>query len=93
MSYCIEYNPELNTKYPKRKYTKQFPIKKLLFLTIILVTSYVFLQAKLYRYFIPGDPDVTVPAFSAMVASVGDGDSVKDAFVKFCREIIINGNH
>ena len=92
MSYCIAYNPELNTKYPKRKYTKQFPIKKLLFLTIILVTSYVFLQAKLYRYFIPGDPDVTVPAFSAMVNRIGDGVSVNDALVEFCNEIIMNGN-
>ena len=92
MSYCIAYNPELNRKYPKRKYIKQFPIKKLLFLTMILVTSYVFLQAKLYRYFIPGDPDVTVPAFSTMVDRVGDGDSVRDALVEFCKEIIMNGN-
>lgn len=92
MSYCIEYNPELNRKYPKRKYIKQFSIKKLLCLTMILVTSYVFLQAKLYRYFIPGDPDVTVPAFSTMVDRVGDGASVRDAFVEFCKEIIMNGN-
>lgn len=92
MSYCIEYNPELNTKYPKRKYIKQFPIKKLLFLTMILVISYVFLQAKLYRYFIPGDPDITIPAFSTMVDRVVDGDSVKDALVEFCKEIIMSGN-
>ena len=92
MSYCIAYNPELNKKYPQRKQIKQFSIKKLLLLTIILVISYGILQGKLYRFFIPGDPDVTIPAFSTMVDRVGDGASVKDAFVEFCQEIIMNGN-
>lgn len=92
MSYCVEYNPELNIKYPKPKIKKSFPTKKLIYLLVFFVASYIFMQGKLYRYLLPGNPDVTISAFSTMVESVGEGDSVKDAVVAFCQEIILNGN-
>jgi hypothetical protein len=92
MSYSIEYNPELKNKYPSSKTKIELPTKKLIILFVVLITSYVFMQCRLYRYCIPGNPDVTVSAFSTMVERVGDGDSVKDAFCGFCREIIQNGN-
>lgn len=92
MSYCIEYNPEFKRKYPETKKKIQLPIKKLFILLAICIASYLFIQFRLYRYFIPGNPDVTVSAFSTMVERVGGGESVKDAVYDFCKEIIQNGN-
>ena len=92
MSYYIEYNPEMKEKYPKTRRVIELPIKKLLFIFAVLITSYAFMQCRLYRYFIPGNPDVTMSAFSNMVENVGDGEPVKDAVFAFCKEIIKNGN-
>lgn len=91
MSYCIEYNPELKRKYPRYKIKRPIPMKKLFYLTVIFVASYLLLQSKVYRYFLPGNPDVTISAFSTMVEQVGDGASMTDAVRTFCEEIIWNG--
>ena len=91
MSYCIEYNPELKRKYPKVKMQRHIPTKKLIYLLIFFVVSYLFIQSKVYRYLLPGDPDVTISAFSALVERVGEGEPMKDAVYSFCEEIIMNG--
>lgn len=91
MSYCIEYNPELKRKYPKTKVRPPVPMKKLIVLILFFVATYLAIQSRLYRYLLPGDPDVTISAFSAMVERVGDGAPVKDAVMAFCEEIIMNG--
>ena len=91
MSYCIEYNPELKRKYPKVKFYRQIPIKKVVFLLIFFVSACLFIEKKGYRYLLPGDPDTTIAAFSTMVEQVGDGAPVKDAVRSFCEEIIMHG--
>ena len=91
MSYCIEYNPELKRKYPKVKFHRQIPTKKIIFLLIFFISAYLLLESKVYRYLIPGDPDTTIAAFSAMVDQVGDGEPMKDAVRSFCEEIIVHG--
>ncbi len=93
MSYCIEYNPELKRKYPKIKKQKSVPTKKIVFLLAFCIVSYLLIQSKAYRYLLPGDPDVTISAFSAMVERVGEGAPVKDAVRSFCEDIIMNGIH
>ena len=92
MSYCVEYNPELNDKYPKVKTKRYLPTKKLMYLLVLVVTVYIFIQGGLYRYLLPGNPDITISAFSNMVKQVSEGDSMKDAIFAFCQEIILNGN-
>lgn len=92
MSYCIEYNPELGKKYPKVKFKRHLPIKKLVYLLAFFLASYMLIHNKLYQYFIPGNPEATVAAFSTMVERVGEGDSMKDAVFGFCHEILLNGN-
>ena len=92
MSYHIEYNPELKEKYPKVRKRRELPTRKMLVLLSVLIASYIFVQYRLYYYFIPGNPDITSSAFSTMIESVGEGEPVKDAFSVFCKEIIQNGN-
>lgn len=92
MSYCVEYNPEFNCKYPRPKRRKCLPNKKVLYLLIFFVAMYVFVQGRAYRYLIPGNPEVTISAFSTMVEQVDEGAPIKDAFFTFCQEIIANGN-
>ena len=91
MSYCIEYNPELREKYPKVKLQRHIPTKKLVYLLVFFVASYLLIQSKVFRYLLPGNPDVTISAFSTMVERVGDGAPMRDAVRSFCEEIIVNG--
>lgn len=39
-------------------------------------------------YLIPGDPAVTKAAFSEMTQQLKDGESLEDAVVTFCREVM-----
>lgn len=91
MSYCIEYNPELNRKYPSIKRIRRKPPMKILILLAVFVSTYILVQSGYIKYLLPGNPDVTISAFSALVEQVGDGEPVKDAFIEFCEEIIANG--
>ena len=90
MSYSIAYSPDLNKKYPiVKSKRRKFP-KKLLILIMICITTYILMQCNVLRYIMPGDPDVTMSALSTLVQDVGSGDSVKDAIMTFCEEIIIS---
>ena len=91
MSYSIEYNPELKRKYPKGKAQRHFLTRKLIYLLVFFAASYLLIQSKAYHYLLPGNPDVTISAFSTMVERVGDGTSMTDAVRSFCEEIIWNG--
>lgn len=91
MSYCIEYNPELKKKYPKAKFTKQISIKPIIYILVCFVATYLFVESKIYRYLLPGNPDVTIAAFSTLVERVGEGDPMGAAVRSFCEEIILNG--
>ena len=88
MSYHITYNPDLRKKYPTAKKGKNKPLKIALLLLAVFVAVYTFMQSGLARYLIPGDPEITTEAFSAMVKRVGEGESVGNAIVVFCREIV-----
>lgn len=92
MSYCVEYNPELNKKYPTINKHRQRPTKKIVILLVIFVSAYIFVQSGFVRCLLPGNPDVTISAFSELVKRVGDGEPVKKAVVGFCEEIISNGH-
>lgn len=88
MGYHITYNPDLNKKYPFNTKSRG----KLLTITGVLllcfVAIYVLAQSDVMHYFIPGDPEITAEAFSLMVERVSQGETVGNAVVGFCREII-----
>ena len=92
MSYCVEYNPEQNARYPRvHKQSRKIPMKALLILLFAAVGTYVVLDKHLLHYLIPGDPEVTVAALSELVENIGEGESFKNAVQTFIQDIIIHG--
>ncbi len=89
MSYCVEYNPELNNRYPARKVRRPKQTALLIVVILLVVTvSYSIFGGKLLKMFIPGDPQVTVAAFSEFVEQVGSGEPIRQAVYCFFQEII-----
>ena len=89
MGYNIEYNPDEKFRYPtKVNKGRGRLVKATLLATVLFVTGFVVVKTGAYEWLIPGDPDVTVPAFSEMITDFSSGVSVKEAVINFCREII-----
>ena len=91
MSYNITYNPELKTRYPVVRKKRGKPLNTALILLVCFVALYVLTRSGIMHYFIPGDPEVTTEAFSTMVKRVGEGETVSNAVIGFCKEIISSG--
>lgn len=93
MSYRVDYNPEMKNRYPSvSKIRKKLPIKPLLWSVVAVTAVYGIISSGVLRWFIPGDPAVTTAAFSGMVEEIGAGEPVREAFLTFCKEIIINAS-
>lgn len=91
MSYHIDYNPETKNRYPTFvKTRREIPVRRLLLPIAVIMVCYGIISSGLLRYLIPGDPAVTTAAFSGMVDEIGTGESVRQAFLNFCKEIIVN---
>ena len=89
MSYTVEYNPDVRFKYPRViKNNKTKIATRTLLATVLLAVGFVIIKTKAYEWLIPGDPDVTVPAFSGLISDFTSGMPVKEAVVKFCRGIV-----
>ena len=92
MSYCVEYNPELKNRYPELKKPRmKLPVGALFCSVAVIAALYVIGTSGALRYLIPGDPDVTTAALETLVNEIGAGESVREAFVDFCKEIIFSG--
>ena len=91
MSYSIHYNPELNKKYPEQKNHRQIPVKKIIIPVAIFVSAYIMIQTGWIRFLLPGNPDVTASALTALTERVSNGEPIKDAVYCFCEEIINGG--
>lgn len=57
-------------------------------LTAFVILTFLGFAGKLEWLLIPGDPEITKAAFSQFTENLRGGESVKDAMVAFCREII-----
>ena len=93
MSYRVDYNPETKNRYPNFiKIRKRISIRPLLFAVAVIVICYSLYHYDLLGYLIPGDPAVTAAAFSGMMDDIGAGETVRQAVLNFCKEIIVNGS-
>lgn len=91
MSYRVDYNPEMKNRYPSTfQIKKKLPMKPILISVAAMAVCGGILFSGVLRFLIPGDAAVTTAAFSGMVDDIGAGESVRQAFLTFCREIIIN---
>ena len=93
MSYRVDYNPEMKKRYPSFiKRRRKVPVRLLLIAIAAVSICYGIYSSDLLRYLIPGNPAVTTAAFSAMVDHIEAGEAVRQAFIDFCKEIIVNAN-
>lgn len=91
MGYCVEYNPEFKNRYPSvPRNRKRLPIGILIWGAAAVTAVYILVSSGVLRHLIPGDPNVTTAAFSLLVEEIAEGESVRDAFFAFCREIVVN---
>lgn len=91
MSYRVDYNPEMKKHYPTVIKIKKKPSVQSLLLSVVAIAAcYGIFRSRVLHLLIPGDPAVTTAAFSGMVADIGEGESVWQAFLTFCKEIIVN---
>lgn len=93
MGYQISYGP-IKTKDSVKMRGKTVRAFALVICIIALVIG---LQVSgvgktLWRWMLPGNPEVTSAALDTMAESLKQGDSVGEAVTAFCREIIENAN-
>lgn len=92
MGYRIEYDSEKNKIYPISTTRKP---KWLIIALAVMVALFVLQKLdtnQATRYLLlPGDPEITSSAFSAMVENIREGTLIGDAVTAFCLEIINNG--
>ncbi len=87
MSYYLQYEPDLRKRYPTIPDKRRRIVRILAFVAALAVTGVIF-RKHIAEFLIPGDPDITVPAFAQMVESIEAGESVGDSFLAFCKQII-----
>lgn len=93
MSYRVDYTPETRDRYPSRiKVRRKLPIRPAIVSVATVAIIYCIVSSGVLRLLIPGDPAVTTAAFDGMVDDIGAGDSVRNAFLTFCKEIIVNAD-
>jgi len=90
MSYSVSYNPELKKRYPAVCHKKKPNYTVLLLILCAATVGILLTNNGILRYLLPGDPNVTAAAFSALVDSVASGVSVKESLYTFCEEILLN---
>ena len=91
MSYRVDYNPEMKNRYPSAfRIKKKLPMKPILISVAAIAVCGGILFSGMLRFLIPGDAAVTTAAFSGMVDDIGAGESVRQAFLAFCKEIMIH---
>ena len=93
MGYQISYGP-VKTKDSVKMRGKTVRTFALVICIIALVIG---LQVSgvgktLWRWMLPGDPEITGAALDTMVQGLKEGSSVGDAITVFCREIIENAH-
>ena len=91
MSYYVEYNPELYTKYPKssNRKSKNKLIRNIVWI-LIIIGGFWFWKDVFVDILIPGDNEVTISAVLALIENVRSGEPVYESLVTFCDEIIVN---
>jgi hypothetical protein len=94
MSYKIQYEKFLKQELLGIKSRKiPYPIVKWSVISIIAVTAAILCRLGMFDFLIPGNKEVTKDAFQTMVEGVQEGNSVKDAVVAFCEEILAGAEY
>lgn len=96
MGYIISYGSSQAVKTPIPNRSSRFAMLTLAFFLAFLLLTKLFWpagDAKLRRFLIPGDPEVTGHAASVLVDYLRSGEPVGDAVKAFCSEILTNAEY
>lgn len=89
MSYCIRYETK---KHPwQKRINRRKTAVRIVSVCLILLLIGCFYMGNM-GLLLPGDPDVTAQALENMTDALSSGDSLKDAVVTFCQEILEHGD-
>ena len=89
MSYRITYGKRIIKDHiliNERKHRKSAYV---IILTLLLLSA-VYFKDKIYKFILPGNPQVTEKALHELVTDIQEGEPVGDAVTAFCRLIIDN---
>ena len=88
MAYKIQYSPDTASRYPQAAVKKPVRIRH-------WMTAIVAIAAALWIHFygvpdflIPGDPEITNAAATAMMGEIKNGAALGDAVTSFCKMIL-----
>ena len=87
MGYVIQYEPEKNKKYPISVCRKRLPVGVIVTMLILMIVG-IGIRMK---WLVPGDPQVTADAFSAMVDDIADGEPIDESVAAFCGRVLSCG--
>ena len=96
MGYIITYDGEEPGKIPTIRRRSRLPALTFAFLLAFLLLTKLFWPAgtdKLRRILLPGDPDVTAHAATALVDDLRTGEPVGEAVKTFCGEILAHAEY
>lgn len=91
MAYVIRYFNSGKKKYPRRNFKLRNNLPVLLCIGIVLFGVVLTATQSGFYWIVPGDPDVTVPAFAQLMDALTNGESFVEAVSAFCREVIQGG--
>ena len=87
MAYVIRYRSHGKKKYPRRNFIKGRTPLLLTIGALIVVISLTLYNGGL-QWILPGNPEITAPAFEELMNALSNGASFSDAVTAFCREVI-----
>ena len=94
MGYLIQYDPDMNHKYPQFSHMRARKIWRYV-LAIAGAAALIVLSIKfregILLWLLPGDPPVTTAAVRELIADFQNGTPVAEAVTAFCQEIIAHG--
>ena len=91
MAYVIRYLNSGKKKYPRRILRIRHRLPLLVFACTILFGIVLTATYGSLYWIVPGDPEVTVPAFEQLMDALSKGESFGEAVSAFCREVIQGG--
>ena len=96
MSYRISYENGTVTKKKRSHLKDRYRILlRFVVVLIVCIAGVCVLRGhanKFMDYMLPGDPETTQSALTAMSEEIKDGRPLKDVITTFCREIIDNAS-
>lgn len=88
MAYKIQYSSIGIKKYVKGKRSQKRFLSIAALSALIVFISLVILSHNRFYWLVPGDPDVTLSAMTALISDLSEGTPLGEAIVAFCREVI-----